>query len=89
MSAFMNCARWVTPAAAAFCFDSSTMFGSYSMPRALAPIFAAVMTVRPSPDPRSTTMSDGVTFASSIILSTSSCGVGTQMTSFPACPTLG
>ena len=58
------------------------------MPSALAPRLAAVMTVRPSPEPRSITKSDGVTLAMSSILSTSACAVGTQMTSLPGWPTV-
>jgi len=88
-SAFWNVARAVTPAAAAFFCDSSTMLGLYSMPSARAPRLAAVITVRPSPDPRSITKSCGVSFAMSSILSTRACGVGTQTTSFPAWPTCG
>ena len=65
------------------------MSGLYSTPMALAPRFAAVMTVRPSPDPRSITMSCGVTLAMSSIFSTSTCGVGTHTTSLPAWPTCG
>jgi hypothetical protein len=89
MSAFTNVALPVTPAAAAFRFDSSTMSGLNSMPSAVAPSLAAVMTVRPSPEPRSTTKSCGVTLAIASILSTSVCGVGTQITSLPAWPTCG
>ena len=59
------------------------------MPIAVAPRLAAVITVRPSPDPRSITKSCGVTFAMSSIFSTSTCGVGTQTTSLPAWPTCG
>ena len=59
------------------------------MPSALAPRFAAVITVRPSPEPRSMTKSFGVTLAVSSILSTSAWLVGTQTTSLPGCPTLG
>src|SRR5688572_26786824 len=65
------------------------MSGLYSMPIARAPRFAAVITVRPSPEPRSITKSCGVTLAMSSILSTSVCGVGTQTTSLPAWPTCG
>ena len=54
-SAFMNVALSVTPSLAALRFDSSTISGLYSMPSALAPRFAAVITVRPSPEPRSIT----------------------------------
>ena len=65
------------------------MSGLYSMPSARAPRFAAVMTVRPSPEPRSITKSADVTFAMSSILSTTTCGVGTQTTSLPGWPTSG
>ena len=41
----MNVARSLTPASAAFRFDSSTMSGLYSMPMARAPRLAAVITV--------------------------------------------
>ena len=88
-SAFMNCARSVTPAARAFALESSTIFGLYSMPSARVPRFAAVITVRPSPEPRSMRKSCGVTFAMSSMRSTTACGVGTQTTSFPAWPTSG
>ena len=54
-SALTKLALSVTPALAALRFDSSTMSGLYSMPSALAPRFAAVITVRPSPEPRSIT----------------------------------
>ena len=74
---------------AAFARDSATMSGLYSTPTAVAPRLAAVITVRPSPDPRSITKSCGVTFAMSSILSTSACGDGTQTTSLPGCPTSG
>ena len=42
-----------TLAATAFVRDNATMSGLYSMPNDLAPRLAAVMTVRPSPEPRS------------------------------------
>ena len=48
-----------------------------------------VITVRPSPEPRSMTKSSLVTLARSSILSTRTCGVGTQTTSLPSCPTEG
>ena len=54
-SALTNVALPATPAFSAFRRDSSTMSGLYSMPSALAPRLAAVMTVRPSPEPRSMT----------------------------------
>ena len=56
---------------------------------ARAPRLAAVITVRPSPEPRSITKSFLVTFAMSSILSTTACGVGTHTTSLPAWPTCG
>src|SRR4029450_2385444 len=56
------------------------MFGLYSMPSARAPRLAAVMTGRPSPEPRAITKSCGVTFAMSSILSTSAWKAGTQTT---------
>ena len=83
-SAFMNVALSVTPSFSALRCDSATMSGLYSMPSALMPRLAAVITVRPSPEPRSMTKSDGVAFAMSSILSTSACAVGTQTTSLPA-----
>ena len=88
-SAFTNVARSLTPASFALRTDRSTMSGLYSMPIARAPRFAAVITVRPSPDPRSITKSVFVTFAMSSILSTTACGVGTHTTSLPAWPTCG
>ena len=89
MSPWTNVALSPTPAFAALRFESSTMSGLYSTPSARAPRFAAAITLRPSPDPRSTTKSCGVTFATSSIFSTVDSGLGTQTTSFPACPTLG
>ena len=65
------------------------MSGLYSMPSARAPRFAAAMTVRPSPEPRSIRKSLGVTFAMSSIFATMLSGVGTQTTSLPSCPTSG
>ncbi|KAG1064354.1 hypothetical protein G6F61_014634 [Rhizopus arrhizus] len=59
------------------------------MPWAVRPRCAAVITVRPSPEPRSISRSCGVTLAMSSILSTSVCGVGTQITSLPSWPTSG
>ncbi len=41
----MNWVLSATPSLAALRFDSATMFGSYSIPRARAPRFAAAMTV--------------------------------------------
>ena len=88
-SAFVNVTLSPTPSCAALRRDNSTMSGLYSMPNALAPRLAAVMTVRPSPEPRSMTVSCGVTFAKSSMRSTRACAVGTQMTSLPSCPTVG
>jgi hypothetical protein len=82
-SACTKVALSATPAFCAAAFDRFTISGLYSTPIAVAPRFAAVMTVRPSPDPRSITKSFGVTFARSSILSTSACGVGTHTTSLP------
>ena len=70
-------------------FDSSTRSGLYSTPSARAPRFAAAITLRPSPEPRSITKSlrrharhvehhlDGVS------------GDGIQTTSLPSCPMRG
>ena len=52
-SALVNVALPLTPSFAALRCDSATMSGLYSMPSARAPRLAAVMTVRPSPEPRS------------------------------------
>ena len=54
MSPCTKLALPVTPASAALRRDSATMSGLYSMPIAVTPRLAAVMTVRPSPEPRST-----------------------------------
>ena len=83
ISPWTKLARSITPAAAALRRDSATMSGLYSMPSARTPRLAAVITVRPSPEPRSITKSAGVTLAMSSILSTSACGEGTQTTSLP------
>ena len=62
--------------------------GSYSMPTARAPNggFAAVMAIRPSPAPRSSTRSCGVTCATPSMARTTASNVGTHGTSFPARP---
>ena len=65
------------------------MSGLNSTPSAVAPFFAALITVTPLPEPRSMTKSLSVTFVSSSILSTVACGVGTQTTSLPAWPLTG
>ena len=88
-SAFTNCARSLTPSFVALRLESSTMSGLYSTPMARAPRLAAVITVRPSPEPRSITKSSFVTLARSSILSTTTCGVGTHTTSLPSWPTVG
>src|SRR4026207_481548 len=85
----MNDALPVTPCFCALARDRVTMSGLYSTPMAVAPRFAAMMTVRPSPEPRSMTRSCGVTFAISSIFWTSCSGDGTHTTSLPACPTVG
>ena len=84
MSPWTNLALSATPAASALRIDNSTISGLYSMPSARAPRLAAPITLRPSPDPRSITKSCDVTCAMSSIFSTSSGGVGTHTTSFPA-----
>src|SRR6185369_3088221 len=89
MSPCTNFALSATPASSAFLRASATMSASYSTPRARAPRFAAAITRRPSPEPRSTTKSRGVTAARSSIFSTSARGVGTQTTSLPAWPSYG
>src|SRR3954467_1656251 len=90
MSARRNCARSATPAFCALSCESFTMSGLYSMPWARAPnFFAAMITVRPSPEPRSKTTSLGPTWAMVSMRSTTSSGVGTQITSLPAWPTCG
>src|SRR5882672_2297055 len=89
MSASTKSALPPTPAFSALRLESATMSGLYSTPSVRAPRFAAVITVRPSPEPRSITKSLGVTFAMSSILSTSSCGEGTHTTSLPDWPTSG
>ena len=80
----MNFTLSVTPAVFAFAFASLMRSGSMSMPTPRAPYFcAAVMTMRPSPHPRSYTVSFAVTAAIFIIVSTISSGVGTKITSGP------
>src|SRR6185436_248534 len=70
-----------TPAARAFSFDSATSRGLISIPTPRAPYFvAAAITIRPSPEPRSYTVSALVTFAAVSIASTTSGGVATKRT---------
>jgi hypothetical protein len=52
-SALTKVALPETPSFFALRCESSTMSGLYSIPKAVAPRFAAVITVRPSPEPRS------------------------------------
>src|SRR5688572_20173519 len=85
----MKVARPLTPSFSALTRESATMSALNSTPIAVAPRLAAVMTVRPSPEPRSITTSDGATLAMSSMRSTMVCAVGTQMTSLPGCPTRG
>src|SRR5688500_8678690 len=78
------------PAACAFSLACFTMSGLYSTPIARAPnLRAAMIAILPSPAPRSHTKSFGVTCAMVSIRSTTSSGVGTQITSLPAWPTWG
>src|SRR5690349_10938178 len=67
---------------AIFSRDSLTTSPSLSKPTACPPFFAAAKTIRPSPEPMSKTTSPFLTAASSIILSTTSCGEGTKGTIF-------
>src|ERR1700694_5836542 len=90
MSALRKLALPATPAASALFCDSFTMSGLYSTPSARAPnLRAAWIAILPSPEPRSTTKSLDVTCAIVSMRSTTSSGVGTQMTSLPAWPTCG
>src|SRR3954467_9833830 len=89
MSPRTNFARSPTPAAAALRCASATISGSYSTPMARAPRFAAAITRRPSPEPRSTTKSFAVTLARSSMVSIRLDGVGTHTTSLPAWPSIG
>ena len=50
---YMNVARSATPSTAAVRRDNSIRSGLYSTPSARAPRFAAAITMRPSPEPRS------------------------------------
>ncbi len=52
-SAFTKFTLSPRPSFCALRLERSTISGLYSMPIARTPRFAAVMTVRPSPDPRS------------------------------------
>ena len=79
-----------TPADCALALACFTMSGLYSTPVARAPnFFAAMIAILPSPAPRSHTESFGVTCAMVSMRSTTSSGVGTQITSLPAWPTCG
>ncbi|MDA0274909.1 MAG: hypothetical protein O3A91_00805 [Proteobacteria bacterium] len=71
--------RLATPAARAFS-AAATRDLSSSMPRPRAPRRAASMTMRPSPDPRSMTVSPGPTSASCSMRETTSIGVTTKGT---------
>src|SRR5262245_3731388 len=80
-----NRARSATPSMRALRRLVSTRSELYSMPRARAPNrFAAAITILPSPEPRSTTRSLGITRARISIRSTAASGVGTQITSLPS-----
>ena len=77
-SSILKETRSATPAQRASKRLFSMRSASISMPTPRAPNrFAAVIGIRPSPDPRSITKSFGPTFASSSIRSTVDCGVGT------------
>src|SRR5882672_698417 len=89
MSARRKLARSDTPAFCALSCPSFTMSGLYSMPSAFAPRLAAAITILPSPEPRSMWESFGPTCAIVSMRSTTSSGVGTQITSLPAWPTCG
>ena len=89
MSAFRKLALSATPAFCALSCATLTMSGLYSMPSALAPRLAAAITILPSPEPRSMWKSFGPTCAIVSMRSTTSSGVGTQITSLPAWPTCG
>ena len=80
-SALTKVALSATPASSAFVSTVRPGRGLYSTPRARAPRLAALITRRPSPEPRSMTRSSFVTLAMSSIFSTTTCGVGTQTTS--------
>src|SRR5690606_42017911 len=71
----------VTPAASALALASAILSGLRSTPTPVAPNFsAAVITIRPSPHPRSYTTSPGFTPASFSIYSTVAWLVGTYGT---------
>ncbi len=71
-------ARSATPSRRAASTDSATSFSSISMPSPRAPrSFAAVSTIRPSPEPMSTSTSSGPTPAISSIFETTPSGEGT------------
>ena len=77
-----NLTRSPTPAFLRLSFASRMRTQSISMPTPRAPYsFAAVIGIRPSPDPRSYTTSAGVTFARFSIATTTLWGVGTNFTS--------
>src|SRR4029079_14125654 len=72
----LNRARAPTPARCAISRDFATSSGSISTPRPRAPnIFAAAITIRPSPEPRSTTKSSAPVPANESMRSTTSSGV--------------
>jgi len=56
---------------------------------ALLAVIYLIFKVRPSPEPRSRTTSEGVTWARVSMRSTSASGVGTHTTSLPSCPISG
>ena len=89
MSAFSKRARSISPASRARRRDSSTRSALYSSPKPRAPSPAAASTILPSPDPRSTNWSLGVSCASLSMRVTSASGVAIHITSLPAWPRRG
>ena len=77
MSASTKVTLSATPPSRASSLESATSLGSISIPTPRAPYFcAAMMTIRPSPDPRSYTMSSAPTPASMSMASAIGCRVG-------------
>ena len=79
-----------TPARSALRAASCASSASYSMPTAVAPNSrAAAIGMRPSPAPRSYTMSRDVVFAALSIRSTIASDVGSHITSLPGWRSFG
>ena len=79
----------LTPARVGVALRQGDHVGVVLDAHACAPRLAAAIAMRPSPEPRSTSLSPAFTGAMSSIASTTSSGVGTQMTSLPAWPDCG